>query len=195
MLNNKNDLKLVNVKKLVNNMTDFLPCDIFKMILNMRTEAMRDDKYKNNYNKVINEINMINAIIIKDDDNERDNNYHYDYDDFKSDIFNDFLDDDLLDNYYQNKISYDELRNHIIDGCDEGFFCYETTFNCKCDDITYLYMCYNNTHPNHNYHNNESFNNNKHFKYYFNDYDDDLHKTYLLNKDKIYKIILKILKY
>ena len=39
---------------------NYLPDDIFKMILKMRGDEMRHDRDKNNFNKVINEINEIN---------------------------------------------------------------------------------------------------------------------------------------
>ena len=176
--------------------TNYLPCDLFKMILNMRSYEMKNDKYKSNYNKVINEINMINAIIIKDGDfnlSDNDKYDNYNYNDFKGDILDDYLRADFFNDYYENKISYDDFKNEIIQAVDQGLYFYDVNKTCIIDDLSYIYLIYNDLHPHHKYQNKAVYD--KHFKTYFNDYDDDLNNFFINNEKVIFNILKKVLNY
>ena len=170
MLNNKSfkALRISIISNINMTSTNYLPCDLFKMILNMRSYEMKNDKYKSNYNKVINEINMINVMIIKDGDYNNDN--------------------DKYDNY-----NYNDFKNEIIEAVDEGLYFYDVNKTCIIDDLSYIYLIYNDLHPHHKYHDKAVYD--KHFKTYFNDYDDDLNNFFINNEKVIFNILRKVLNY
>ena len=114
-------------------MSFYLTDDIFKKIMLKRRELMRDDLYKHNYNKVMKELLQIDNIISHYISYDNDDDFHekYRYKHFK----NDFMKEDYYDlfksvnDYYENKISYDDFKEATYNALEEGFYFYDDAVN------------------------------------------------------------------
>jgi len=173
-----------------NNLSGDILCnDLIRHILNMRRDLMLNDKYKNNKIKLISEFNMINNVITNfNDKTEYDKvmtgDYHYE--DYKTDYINDYITENILNDYYINKISYNQIKEIITDALEEGFYFYEVNAICEADNVlsqfTDTTISKNNPEGSIPYINE-----------FISDYDYDLTDFFENNRKTIYLMLKKIL--
>jgi len=158
-------------------MSLYLTDDIFKKIMLKRRELMRDDLYKHNYNKVMTELLNINKIISRYD---CDNKYRYN--DFKNDVMKEDYYDlfKSVNDYYENKITYDDFKDLTYNALEEGFYFYDDAVNMSSHIISYYDKYINQFH---------------HIEPSIFKTSDDLISVYKKNKHNIYLIIKKLIQY
>ena len=165
-------------------MSFYLTDDIFKKIMLKRRELMRDDLYKHNYNKVMTELLQIDNIISHYISYDNDDDFHekYRYKHFK----NDFMKEDYYDlfksvnDYYENKISYDDFKEATYNALEEGFYFYDDAVNLS-SRIIFFYDNYVKQY--------------QHIEPSVLNSSQVLISVYKKNKHNIYLIIKKLLQY
>ena len=159
-------------------MSFYLTDDIFKKIMLKRRELMRDDLYKHNYNKVMTELLNVDKIIkryITYYDKNR-------YNDFKNDVMKEDYYDlfKSVNDYYENKISYDDFKEATYNALEEGFYFYDDAVNLS-SRIIFFYDNYVKQY--------------QHIEPSVLNSSQVLISVYKKNKHNIYLIIKKLLQY
>ena len=165
-------------------MSFYLTDDIFKKIMLKRRELMRDDLYKHNYNKVMTELLNVDKIISHYISYDNDDDFHekYRYKHFK----NDFMKEDYynlfksVNDYYENKISYDDFKEATYNALEEGFYFYDDAVNLS-SRIIFFYDNYVKQY--------------QHIEPSVLNSSQVLISVYKKNKHNIYLIIKKLLQY